>query len=109
MIAMAQHAATDNGADGALPAERETLPELRERIDRIDHALVALLAERVAVARRVGQVKAADGLPITDPSREAAVVARASRLAREAGLPDDDVRALFWQLLAITRRAQAKA
>jgi len=48
----------------------------------------------------------AAGQPVTDPAREAAVVTRASVLARTAGLPEDEIRALYWKLLAISRKAQ---
>ncbi|MES2522692.1 MAG: chorismate mutase [Gemmatimonadota bacterium] len=86
-----------------------SLPELRTAIDAIDTELIAMIGERIAIARRVGAIKGTEGLPVMDPAREAAVVSRAARMAREAGLPEDEIRALFWQLIAITRRAQASA
>ena len=54
----------------------------------------------------IGEVKRELGLPVLDPAREAAVVRRAGSLAREAGLPDEDVRYLFWHLVGLCRRAQ---
>ncbi len=85
------------------------LEAVRDEIERIDGTLIAMIAERTALARAAGRLKAAAGLPVTDPAREAAVVARASRLARDAGLPEDELRTLFWQLLAMSRRAQMEA
>lgn len=82
------------------------IESLRAQIEAVDTRLIAAIAERVTLAKRVGQVKQACGQPITDPAREAAVVARASALAREAGLPDDEIRGLYWRLLAIARRVQ---
>jgi chorismate mutase len=82
------------------------LDELRQEIERVDRALIALMAQRHAIAREVGACKRAQGQSVLDPAREAAVVARAGALAREAGLPDDDVRALFRGLIALSRRAQ---
>ncbi len=41
-----------------------------------------------------------------DPPREAAIVRRAAALAREAGVDGEEVRALFWQLVGLCRRAQ---
>jgi chorismate mutase/prephenate dehydrogenase len=87
----------------ACPPELEAI---RADIERIDRALLALIAERVEVARRVGTAKRAAGLPILDPAREAAVVRRAGTLAREAGLPDDDVRYIWWHLIGLSRRVQ---
>lgn len=82
------------------------IESLRAEIEAVDTRLIAAIAERVSLAKRVGQVKRANGQPITDPAREAAVVARASALAREAGLPDHEIRALYWRLLAMARRVQ---
>ena len=82
------------------------LEGLRTQIERIDRALIGLIAERVCLAREVGEAKRALGLPVLDPAREAAVVRRAGTLAREAGLADEDVRYVFWHLIGLSRRAQ---
>ncbi len=50
-----------------LPAE---LSLLREQIDRIDQSLVLLLANRFALTRRVGRLKADNRLDAFDPQRE---------------------------------------
>ena len=83
-----------------------TIASLREEIEAVDERLIAAIAERVALARAVGRVKAAEGQPIIDPAREAAVVMRASALARMAGLPEDEIRALYWKLMALSRKVQ---
>ena len=82
------------------------LARCRQEIERIDHALIALLAERVQLARAVGRAKRAAGLPTIDPAREAAVVRQAGLLARDAGLAGEDVREIFWHVIAMARRAQ---
>jgi chorismate mutase / prephenate dehydrogenase len=87
----------------AAPADLE---ELRQRIEAIDDELIALIRERVELARAVGRAKREHGLPILDPAREAAVVRRAGELARTLGLADEDVRYLFWHLIGLSRRAQ---
>lgn len=81
---------------------------IRGELEQIDHDLIALLAARVAFARKVGRVKREAGLPALDTAREAAVVRRAGRLAREAGLSEEDVRMLFWKVIAISRNAQTE-
>ena len=83
-----------------------TIASLREEIETVDERLIAAIAERMALARAVGRVKVAAGQPVVDPAREAAVVMRASALARMAGLPEDEIRALYWKLMAISRRVQ---
>jgi chorismate mutase / prephenate dehydratase len=82
------------------------LKGLRERIEKIDQEVVALIAARVAAARDVGRIKQRRGLPILDPAREAAVVRRAVELARSHSLAEEDVREIYWHLIGLSRRAQ---
>jgi chorismate mutase len=78
----------------------------RAEIERIDRALIDLIRERVSAARGTAAAKRAAGLPTVDPSQEAAVIRRAAALARDAGLPAEDVRDVFWKLVALTRGAE---
>ncbi|MEO7998539.1 MAG: chorismate mutase [Gemmatimonadaceae bacterium] len=82
------------------------LHDLRVAIDKVDASIIELIAERASLARAVGQVKTEQGQAIVDPRREAAVVARAVALARDAGLPEADIRGLYWLVVGISRRAQ---
>jgi chorismate mutase len=91
-----------SAADGTTPE----LLQIRDEIERVDRALIDLIAQRVRLARQVGVVKREAGLPTLDPPREAAVVRRAGALAREAGLDDEDVRYIFWHLIGLSRRMQ---
>lgn len=50
-----------------VPAE---LLLVRDQIDRIDHGLVLLLANRFALTQRVGELKAQHGLQALDAERE---------------------------------------
>ena len=70
-------------------AEHEALLELtalRQSIDNIDAALVHLLAERFKFTQQVGRLKAATGMPASDPERERVQIARLRSLAEEAHL-----------------------
>jgi chorismate mutase len=58
----------------------------RESIDRLDAILTFTLAERFKHTQAVGALKAAHGLPPSDPAREASQIARLERLAAEADL-----------------------
>jgi chorismate mutase len=88
-------------------APTTALAALRAEIEAVDERIVDALAQRMALARAVRRVKAQAGHPILDPAREAAVVAGVGCRARAAGLPEDEVRALFWRIMAMARREQA--
>jgi chorismate mutase len=88
--------------------EETALEALRGELERLDRELLALIGERVRMARRIGVVKQAAGRPVLDPAREAAVVRRMAALAREAGLPAEEVREIFWRLIGLCRRAQVE-
>jgi chorismate mutase len=82
------------------------LSRCRDEIERIDDQIVGLLAHRLAIGKRTGDLKRVAGLPILDPVREADVVRRVAALAREAGLPAEPIREIFWQIVEMSRRAQ---
>ncbi len=64
----------------------EELERLRASIDNIDAALVHILAERFKFTKQVGALKAREGLPPSDPEREAQLIARLKALAVESDL-----------------------
>lgn len=84
----------------------EDLDQLRKEIERIDRAVVGLVRERVRVARLVLRAKRAAGLPVVDTAQEATVIERAASLARAAGLPPEDIGAVFKRVVEITRQAE---
>lgn len=88
------------------PADGQTLATVRAEIEAVDATIVDALARRMALARAVREVKARAGHPVLDPAREAEVVARVGARARAAGLPEDEVRVLYWQIVAMARRTQ---
>lgn len=82
------------------------LNRIRGEIERLDREIIELISRRVTLGRQVGRAKRLAGVPVLDPSREAAVVRRAGALARDRGLDDEDVRYIFWHLIGLSRRAQ---
>ena len=87
-------------------AALDELARCREQIERIDNDIVALLARRMQIGKRTGELKRAANLPILDPTREAAVIRRVTEVARTAGLPSEPVRDVFWQIVGMSRHAQ---
>src|ERR1700729_4075490 len=73
-------------SDGSGPHVMAELTAIRLSIDNIDAALVHMLAERFKFTQQVGRIKAAGGLPASDPERERVQIARLRVLAEEAQL-----------------------
>ncbi|XAW89192.1 bifunctional chorismate mutase/prephenate dehydrogenase [Vibrio sp. CDRSL-10 TSBA] len=63
------------------------LNELRDQIDAVDKQMVELLARRLALVEKVGEVKSQHGLPIYAPDREAAMLASRREEAERKGVP----------------------
>ena len=84
----------------------EALVPLRDRIDAIDHEIVALLNERAQIALEIGRVKQVTGRrAVRDAAREAQVLERVT--SASAGLfPEPELVALYRKLIAATRRVQ---
>ena len=89
-------------------ARRDRLERLRRDITDCDRELIAVVRRRLDLAKEVGEVKAGLGIPVTDPRREAAVVRRAAELARQAGLDEELIRSLIWQVMSSARARQYK-
>mgnify|MGYP003446083671 CR=1 FL=1 len=62
------------------------IPELREEIDQIDRQILELVARRLVLVMKVGEVKRGRGLPVYDPTREGEML---ERVARAAAAPLD--------------------
>ena len=72
--------------DATTARAAEILRGHRESIDRLDAILVYTLGERFKHTQAVGKLKAEHDLPPSDPSREAAQIARLTDLAKRADL-----------------------
>lgn len=64
----------------------DELLALRGSIDNLDAALIHIMAERFKITKQVGRLKATQGLPAADPSREARQIERLRKLAKQADL-----------------------
>lgn len=94
------------GGDSAGSCANADLERLREEILDCDRELVRVLARRRDLVEQVGALKDRLGRQVTDPGREAVVARRAATLARDAGVDEELVRSLIWQIMASARRQQ---
>lgn len=77
----------------------ESLKVLRDEIDDIDSQLVALLAKRLSVTTKVGELKSTEGRPIFAPEREACLINKRRQQAEESGLSGDLIEDILRRLM----------
>jgi len=66
-----------------------TLADLRDDIDALDHEIANLVADRMALADEVAEVKVDAGTDLVDEDREAVVESRYADVFEEQGLDGD--------------------
>ena len=81
-------------------AECTTMAEIRENIDRVDNALMALFAERWSYIDRAAVIKADLNIPADVPERVRQVRENANRNARAHGLDGAFYEEIWAQLIA---------
>ena len=88
--------------------ETPELMRLRRRIDALDRRLVALLNDRMELAREAGRAKAAGGRrAIRDADREREVLLRVT-MANTGPMPQADLLTLYRRLMTATRALEAQ-
>ncbi|GGE06398.1 chorismate mutase [Polymorphobacter glacialis] len=80
-----------------IPAECETMADVRAGVDALDRELVALLARRFAFMDAAARIKS-DRCAVRDEPRKAQVIANAVDAARAAGIPAEAI-AQMWEIL----------
>lgn len=81
-----------------LPAECETKSDIRAEVDRIDNALVALLAERHGYVTRMAALKN-DPAEAFVPERIEAMVVKRRALAEDLNVDPDQIETLWRTLI----------
>ncbi len=89
--------------------ERLGIPSLRDEIDRIDRALIQLVGRRLHSSVEIARIKAAKGLAMRSPEREAELIAEAQDDGRRLGIDPGYVGELITLILDHSRRAQHRA
>jgi len=84
----------------------DDLAKLRARIDHLDAALIAIVAERLAVCREVADLKQDSATPVIQPARVRDVVVSRREQAIASGVDPDFAEQLFRVLLTETHRIE---
>ena len=86
----------------------EDIEQLRAMIADIDGEIMDLIAERMAVARRIGALKLTSGKKIRQPETEKKVKERIERNAADLGLPVEKIAEVFAGILETSVAEQEK-
>tara|TARA_Y100000310_G_scaffold335971_1_gene419337 strand:+ start:3102 stop:3374 length:273 start_codon:yes stop_codon:yes gene_type:complete len=82
------------------------LKEIREHLDRIDAALVSLLAERMSFIPKVAEAKLRNNIQRHQPERELEIINNKRTLAGKTGLNPDLVEKLFRSVIEDAHRIE---
>lgn len=99
------HADEAGQASHDLPADA-VLQALRDELDAIDHELLAVVRDRLAVCCRIGLHKKAHAVPMMQPARIGVVQQRAAAFAAANGLSADFLRRLYELIIEETCRLE---
>ncbi len=92
---------TDPGSDG-------TVQKLRGEISDVDRTILEAVNTRLELVATLKRHKEKHGLPFVDPDRERALLDALAH-ANPGPLSEDGLRALFRELLALTKREVSEA
>lgn len=85
------------------------IPSLRDEIDRVDRALIKLVARRLHSSVEIAKIKAAKGLPMRSPDREKELIEEAVADAAALGVDREYIENLMNLVLTHSRAAQREA
>lgn len=88
--------------------EQEILARLRQQLGELDQAALKIIAERQALAKEIGRIKAELGRPTRDFAQEKEVALRARRNAESLGLDPDFAEELSLMLIRASLTAQER-
>lgn len=75
--------------------DRESLSRMRAEIDAIDSEIIALLGRRMDVARRIGDYKRAEGLPVVQSERYSQLISQRTAQAAALNLDENFIRGIL--------------
>ena len=81
------------------------MQEARQAIDEVDNKILDLLIERHHLAMRLGEFKRTHGIPIYDPEREQAILARLAERNAER-LNSQAILAIWREIFSASRQSQ---
>lgn len=93
-------------ADTSDSAYKETISQLRAKIDVIDENIIHALAQRMEISRRIGESKKENNIAILQTGRWEAVLADVVEKGKEKGLDEEFVKTIFNAIHEASIKAQ---
>jgi shikimate dehydrogenase/chorismate mutase-like protein len=85
---------------------KESLNQLRSKIEDLDMALLKLLNERAVVSSQIGKLKVENGMNIYDHDREESILRYLAEQNR-GPLKDSEVNKIFYEIISVSRQLQS--
>lgn len=84
------------------------LEDLRRKIDNTDASIVKLIAERMRIAREIGEEKKKRGKQIDDRKREKRVWENIKSIARDENISQEVIERIYKQIVTACKRTQGR-
>ena len=85
------------------------LSEIREHLDRLDTALLTILAERMAFIPKVAEYKKKNNIVRYQPEREKQIFKAKKELAKQLNINPELARKIFENIIADAHRIEKEA
>lgn len=89
-----------------LTQAHEQIEEFRREIDVVDAKMVANIAKRLSLVRKIGEIKRNANLSVHDPARESSQFAHYVHLAKLNHVSPEQVVIPFMAIIHLSRQAQ---
>jgi len=80
-----------------------SLEDLRKKIDETDAKIVKLLAERIKIAREIGEEKKEQGKEVEDKDREKIVLGNVRSIAQEEKISPESIESIYRQIITVAK------
>ena len=86
----------------------EKINQIRKHIDRIDAALITILAERMSLMPEIAEHKKKNKIPVFQEKRDQEIMKRLLKISKEHGLDESFVEEVFLSIFNEAKRLQNK-
>lgn len=90
-------------------SELEDLKILRDKVAKITFEIIRLSSERLALAKKIGEIKARNNIPIEDPAVENDLKLKVMDFSRKHGIDEEFSLKILELLLEESKRVQREA